>query len=228
MQKGHLCCSLGGWWFCQGVCALLCCSVRPIPRAAYCPLFSLLCHCYCVKAQAFVHYQTLIPNPLSLPLAFLTFPLSFTVMYTSLFYCGYYFSFFFLPLFFNVPLLTANQRAGKAVDPAGRWVLWQGPRPCTGNKEMGVFCGQALPGLLSPHGQIPNLLGNSTRHIIRLQQGCECTDRCQDRILMLALLFSLFSLFSKNIVWFCLMKTYFKKYPSLLLFDFIWWWINTW
>lgn len=78
-------------------------------------------------------------------------------------------------LSFNVTLLTANQRASKAVDPAGRWVLWQGTRPCTGDKEMGVFSRQALPGLFSPHGQIPNLSGNGARHFLRLQQSCECT-----------------------------------------------------
>lgn len=75
----------------------------------------------------------------------------------------------------NVSLLTANQRAGKAVDPAGGWVLWQGSRPCTGDKEMGVLGRQALPGLLSPHGQIQNVSGNSARHFFWLQQGCECT-----------------------------------------------------
>lgn len=81
----------------------------------------------------------------------------------------------------NVSLLTANQRAGKAVDPAGRWVLWQRPRPCTGDKEMGVLGRQALPGLLSPHGQIPNLPGDGTRHFFWLQQGCECTPLIKNR-----------------------------------------------
>lgn len=75
----------------------------------------------------------------------------------------------------NVSLLTANQREGKAVDPAGGWVLWQGSRPCTGDKEMGVLGRQALPGLLSPHGQIQNVSGNSAGHFFWLQQSCEWT-----------------------------------------------------
>lgn len=39
---------------------------------------------------------------------------------------------------------------------------------------MGVLSGQALQGLLSPHGQIQNLPGNGAWHFFRLQQGCEC------------------------------------------------------
>lgn len=73
----------------------------------------------------------------------------------------------------NIFLLTANQRAGKAVDPAGGWVLWQGPRPCPGNKEMGFLGGQALQRLLYPYGQIPNLPGNGAGHLVWLKQGCE-------------------------------------------------------
>lgn len=59
-------------------------------------LSSFLTHCYCVKAQAFVHYQTLIPNSLSPPLAV---PLSFTVLSTSLLLWLLFFPRFFLPLF---------------------------------------------------------------------------------------------------------------------------------
>lgn len=94
----------------------------------------------------------------------------------SLFLCHLPFLCMAIPLHSVPPpsLLTANQRAGKAVDPAGGWVLWQGPRPCLGNKEMGVLGGQALQGLLSPHGQIPNLPGISTWHFFRLKQSREC------------------------------------------------------
>lgn len=76
------------WWCYQGVCAVLCCSVRPIPRALYCPRSSLLCHCYCVKAQAFVHYQThWFPTPsLSLSLSLSCLPLSSFVAITLLFF----------------------------------------------------------------------------------------------------------------------------------------------
>lgn len=38
---------------------------------------------------------------------------------------------------------------------------------------MGVLSGQTLQGLLSPHGQIPNLPGIGAGHFFRLQQGCE-------------------------------------------------------
>lgn len=39
---------------CVYVCTVLRSAVRPIPRAVYCPLSSLLCHCYCVREQAIV------------------------------------------------------------------------------------------------------------------------------------------------------------------------------
>lgn len=66
-------------------------------------------------------------------------------------------------------LSQANQRAGEAVDPARRWFLWKGPRPCGRDSEMGRLCGQALPWLFHPHGQVPFLPGESARFGHRLQ-----------------------------------------------------------
>ncbi len=67
----------------------------------------------------------------------------------------------------------ANQRAGKVVDPAGRWFLWEGPHPFKRDSEMGRLGGQMLPWLFPPHGQVPFLPGESTRPVHWLQQSGE-------------------------------------------------------
>lgn len=38
---------------------------------------------------------------------------------------------------------------------------------------MGILSGQALPGLLSPHGQVQNLARDGAWHLLRLQQSRE-------------------------------------------------------
>ncbi len=71
----------------------------------------------------------------------------------------------------------ANQRAGKVVDPAGWWFLWEGPRPCERDSEMGRLGGQTLPWLFPPHGQVPFLPGESARPVHWLQQSGERAGR---------------------------------------------------
>lgn len=143
------------------------CSGRP-----YCPAGpALLCHCYCASFCVGPARQTHTDSSRSLYLLTCRFPLPPRTLHPAA----------HQPLPPNVPLLTANQRAGEAVDPAGRRVLWQGSRPCAGDKEMGILGGQALPGLLSPHGQVQNLARDGAWHLLRLQQSCEC---CTPRVIL--------------------------------------------
>lgn len=64
---------------------------------------------------------------------------------------------------------SANQGARETSDPAGRWLLWEGPQSRQWDQEMGDGCGQTLPRLLPAHGQVPLQPGESLGHLIRLQ-----------------------------------------------------------
>lgn len=166
---------------------VLCLSHAQMWGPVYCPPPSLLCHCYCVfPERAIVSIQRhMIPisSTFSLPLSAAitsTTPPAFTVCF-----------------FFS--LLTANQREGETVDPAGGWVLWKGPCPRPGDKEMGVLGGQALQGLFSPHGQISNQPGNSARHLIWFQQGCKCGSDVSEHYKVAGRVYSALALVARQI-----------------------------